>query len=114
MKGRKQTTTIGVLPTPTGTESHLPAVLTRLAWLLCGLSLGALTAVLRRGGIWELAGLVVVDGLTVVTWTTVTFFSGIVHSYSRRYMAGNRHVDRFFGRVFAFTLVVISWPGCRS
>ena len=97
MKGWKQTT-IGALPTPTGTESRLPVALTRLAWLLCGLSLGALTAVLRRGGIWELAGLVVVDGLTVVTWTTVTFFSGIVHSYSRRYVAGNRHVDRFFGR----------------
>jgi NAD(P)H-quinone oxidoreductase subunit 5 len=49
---------------------------------------------------------VVVDGLTVVMWVTVTFFSGIVHSYSRRYMAGNGRVDRFFVRMFGFTLAV--------
>jgi NAD(P)H-quinone oxidoreductase subunit 5 len=48
-----------------------------------------------------------VDGLTVVMWATVTFFSAIVHSYSRRYMAGSRAVDRFFGRVFAFTVIVM-------
>jgi len=106
MTGQKQTTTIGALPTPTGTDSRLPAALTRLTWLLWGLSLGALAA-FWLGGSRELAGLVVVDGLTVVMWTTVTFFSGIVHSYSRRYMAGNEGIDRFFGRVFAFTLVVM-------
>jgi NAD(P)H-quinone oxidoreductase subunit 5 len=51
--------------------------------------------------------MVAVDGLTVVMWLTVTFFSGIVHSYSRRYMAGTRDIDRFFGHTFAFTLVVM-------
>jgi len=40
-------------------------------------------------------------------WVAVTFFSGVVHSYSRRYMAGNRTIDRFFVRVFAFTLAVM-------
>jgi NAD(P)H-quinone oxidoreductase subunit 5 len=40
-------------------------------------------------------------------WVTVTFFSGIVHSYSRRYLSGSRTIDQFFGRVFAFTLVVM-------
>jgi NAD(P)H-quinone oxidoreductase subunit 5 len=40
-------------------------------------------------------------------WVTVTFFSGIVHSYSRRYMAGSRGIDRFFARVFGFTLIVM-------
>ena len=85
----------------------MPTALTRLVWVLCVASLGALAVHLWSGETWELTGLVVVDGLTVVMWATVTFFSGIVHSYSRRYMAGNRTIDRFFGRVFAFTLTVM-------
>nr|WP_274323886.1 proton-conducting transporter membrane subunit [Halosimplex aquaticum] len=49
-----------------------------------------------------------IDGLTAVMWVVVTFFSGIVHSYSRRYMAGDRYLDAFFARIFAFTLVVMT------
>jgi len=84
----------------------VPAVLTVLVWLLWAASLGALAAQFWRGEPWEL-GPVVVDGLTVVMWTAVTFFSGVVHSYSRRYMAGTRTIDLFFARVFAFTLIVM-------
>jgi NAD(P)H-quinone oxidoreductase subunit 5 len=73
--------------------------------LVASLAVGAAFGL--RGDGWELTGLFAVDGLTVVIWVTVTFFSGIVHSYSRRYMAGNRTMDRFFGRVFAFTLIVM-------
>jgi NAD(P)H-quinone oxidoreductase subunit 5 len=82
-------------------------VLTRVVWLLWFVSVGALVAQVQRGEPLEVAGLVVVDGLTVVMWATVTFFSGIVHSYSRRHMAGNRTMNAFFGRVFAFTLSVM-------
>ncbi|MEF8814231.1 MAG: proton-conducting transporter membrane subunit [Halovenus sp.] len=106
MEQENQMVTVGQLPAPTAEKSRVPAVLTRLVWLLWVVSLGML-AVQIRGGTWELAGLVAVDGLTGVMWAAVTFFSGIVHSYSRRYMAGSRTLDRFFGRVFAFTLVVI-------
>ena len=106
MTGQEQATTVGQLPTPTDRDSRVPAVLTRLVWLLCLASLGVLAVHLAGGGRWELPGLAV-DGLTVVMWLAVTFFSGIVHSYSRRYMAGNRTIDRFFARTFAFTLVVM-------
>ncbi len=85
----------------------MPAVLTRVVWSLWIASLAVLAVQVQRGPPWELAGLVAVDGLTVVMWATVTFFSGIVHSYSRRYLAGGRNVDRFVGRVFAFTLAVL-------
>jgi NAD(P)H-quinone oxidoreductase subunit 5 len=85
----------------------VPATLTRLVWLLWVASLGVLGLYYWSGGPWELWGMVAVDGLTVVMWLTVTFFSGIVHSYSRRYMAGTRDIDRFFGHTFAFTLVVM-------
>ena len=107
MSRQERTTTVGQLPTPTTGESRVPAALTRLVWLLWVGSLGVLAARLWTGEGWRVAGLVAIDGLTVVMWTAVTFFSGIVHSYSRRYMAGERATDRFFGGVFAFTLVVL-------
>ena len=100
-------TTVGRLRAPAATESPVPRTLTVLAWLLVAASIGALAAFLRAGDGWEIPGLARVDGLTVVLWLSVTFFSGIVHSYSRRYMAGSAHADRFLGRVFAFTLVVL-------
>ncbi len=107
MKGHDHAKTVGELPAPAHRESRLPKLLTRLAWVLFVGSLAALLVYLVSGGPWRVAGLVAVDGLTVVMWVTVTFFSGIVHSYSRRYMAGSRTVDRFFAGVFAFTLVVL-------
>ncbi|MFB6227025.1 MAG: proton-conducting transporter membrane subunit [Halobacteriales archaeon] len=106
MAGHERTT-VGGLPTPTAGGSRVSATLTWLVWVLLIASLAVLAARLLRGGPWEVAGLIVIDGLTVVMWVTVTLFSGIVHSYSRRYMAGNRAIDRFFARVFGFTLVVM-------
>ncbi|MEF8908293.1 MAG: proton-conducting transporter membrane subunit, partial [Haloarculaceae archaeon] len=107
MTGPDRTTAVGQLPTPASGGSRVPATLTRLVWLLWVASLGVLALYYWSDGPWELWGLVAVDGLTVVMWLAVTFFSGIVHSYSRRYMAGNRAIDRFFARTFAFTLVVM-------
>jgi NAD(P)H-quinone oxidoreductase subunit 5 len=40
-------------------------------------------------------------------WLVVTFFSGIVQSYSRRYMSGDKHIRRFYADVSGFTLVVM-------
>ena len=107
MTGDHETRTVGGLPTPGDGRSRLPAALTRAAWLLWVVSLGVSAVWLRRGGPRVSVGPVAVDGLTVLMWTVVTFFGGIVHSYSRRYMAGERDADGFFGRVFAFTLVVM-------
>jgi NAD(P)H-quinone oxidoreductase subunit 5 len=107
MSGEHETVTVGQLPDTDTTEPTLPAVLTRLVWALLLASLGVLAARVWTGGGWAFAGLVAVDGLTVLMWVVVTFFSGIVHSYSRRYMAGNEHIDRFFVRLFAFTLAVM-------
>jgi len=67
----------------------------------------ALVARVRADGVWAVDGVVAVDGLTVLLWTVVTFFSGIVHSYSRRYVAGSAHETKFFVGTFGFTLVVM-------
>ncbi|MFC7059632.1 proton-conducting transporter transmembrane domain-containing protein [Halovenus salina] len=114
MTGESETTTVAQLSTPDSSGSPIPAVLTRLVWLLWGVSLGVLGMFVQRGALWEVDGLVVVDGLTVTMWATVTFFSGIVHSYSRRYMAGSATIDGFFARVFAFTLTVMALVAADS
>ena len=107
MTEQQETTTIGQLPTPPATDARLPRVLTRLVWGLWVASLGVAGVRIATGATWGVDGLVVVDGLTAVMWATVTFFSGIVHTYARRYLAGDRNVEGFFLRVFAFTLTVM-------
>jgi NAD(P)H-quinone oxidoreductase subunit 5 len=107
MTGQNESMTVGPLPDRTEETARLPALLTVLVWLLLVASLAAVGARLQAGDGWAVSGLVVVDGLTVLMWVVVTFFSGIVHSYSRRYMAGSKQLTRFFTRLFAFTLVVM-------
>jgi NAD(P)H-quinone oxidoreductase subunit 5 len=108
MTGQDQLRTVGRLPGTGGVaRAVVPVTLTRLVWLLCAASLGVLAVQLRTGGTWALPGVAAVDGLTVVMWVVVTFLSAIVHSYARRYMAGGRHVTRFFLGVFAFTLTAM-------
>ena len=107
MSGRTSKPTVGALR-ETAQSSSVPVVLTWLAWSLFAASVAVLVARLRLGGPWELSGAVAVDGLTVLMWPVVTFFSGVVHSYSRRYMAGSAHETEFFSTVFAFTLAVMA------
>ncbi|WP_276301389.1 proton-conducting transporter membrane subunit [Halorussus lipolyticus] len=96
------------LPETTPSASVVPRATTVGVWALFLLSLATIAVSVRGGSEWHLAGYVVVDGLTTVVWAVVTFFSGIVHSYSRRYMAGDARIDQFFGRTFAFTLAVMT------
>jgi NAD(P)H-quinone oxidoreductase subunit 5 len=107
MTERTESKTVGQLPNASNSSARVPAALTRLVWALFLASLGVLAARLWTGDGWAAAGVVAVDGLTVLLWGVVTFFSGIVHSYSRRYMAGSEHYERFFTRLFAFTLSVM-------
>jgi len=92
--------------TVTPSASFVPRAATVAVWSLFLVSAGVLAVLVSSGQEWRVGDLFVVDGLTAVMWVVVTFFSGIVHSYSRRYMAGDAHVEAFFARIFAFTLVV--------
>jgi len=107
MAGQDRRATVGPLPDAAVSRPLVPRLLTGLVWLLWLASLGVAVARPLVEGPWRLGNLVAVDGLTLVMWVAVTFFSGIVHSYSRRYMAGDRGVERFFARGFAFTLTVL-------
>ena len=98
---------VGALPDTTVDSPFVPVALTWLTWFLFAASIAALVVRVRSSVAWEIPGVVAVDGLTVLLWVVVTFFSGIVHSYSRRYMAGSAHETRFFFTVFGFTVVVM-------
>ncbi|PSQ97368.1 MAG: oxidoreductase [Bacteroidetes bacterium SW_9_63_38] len=82
----------------------MPLLLTRLTWTLFALSLGILFW--NPDPEWMQGTLVQVDGLTRIMAVVTTFFSGIIQSFSRRYMAGAKRINAFFGRLFALTFVV--------
>ena len=94
---------------PEWSEPATARVLTSTVWLLWLVSLVAAAVYVYPDTNLSIGieGIVAVDGLTVVMWSVVTFISGIVHSYSRRYMSGSRRMSGFFVRIFAFTLVVM-------
>jgi NAD(P)H-quinone oxidoreductase subunit 5 len=83
----------------------MPLLLTRLTWCLFAISLGVLFW--RPDPDWAQGFFLHVDGLTYVMATVTTFVSGIVHSFSRRYMAGAKHLNGFFGRLFGLMLIVL-------
>ena len=114
MAGQDRRATVGPLPDAAVSRPLVPRLLTGLVWLLWLASLGVAVARPLVEGSWRLGNLVAVDGLTLVMWVAVTFFSGIVHSYSRRYMAGDRGVEGFFARSFAFTLTVLLLVAAES
>ena len=107
MSGRTSNSTVGALPDTTARSPLVPVALTWLVWSLFAASIAALAARVLVDGTWALSDVVAVDGLTVLLWVVVTFFSAIVHSYSRRYMAGSRYETTFFLTVFGFTLTVM-------
>ncbi|MFB6247265.1 MAG: proton-conducting transporter membrane subunit [Salinibacter sp.] len=83
----------------------MPSVLTRLTWLLFAASVGLL--VWGPAPDWAQGTILHVDGLTRIMAAVTTFVSGIVHSFSRRYMAGAKRLDGFFARLFGLMLVVL-------
>jgi NAD(P)H-quinone oxidoreductase subunit 5 len=107
MSGHSQKITVGALPDTVVESPYVPVALAWLAWALFAASVVALGARVQFGGIWTVPGVIAIDGLTVLMWVVVTFLSGVVHSYSRRYMTGSSHETSFFVAVFGFTLVVM-------
>ncbi|MFP4188048.1 MAG: proton-conducting transporter membrane subunit [Halobacteriales archaeon] len=106
MSGQNRSATTVNMPEPPG-EPLIPNVLTKAVWVLWLLSAVAAFLVLRSGEVTTLNGFARIDGLTAVMWLVVTFFSGIVHSYSRRYMSGDRRIRGFYANIFGFTVAVM-------
>lgn len=87
--------------------AFLPNFLTKIVWLLFLITIGLAFLHGNQNHHWTWNNRFTIDGLTLVMWIAATFFSGIVHSYSLRYMAGNHHINQFFANCFGFTLAVM-------
>lgn len=78
-----------------------------LVWF--GFVLSLLVAVFpeRANRLIALEPIVTVDGLARVIWPYVTFLTGLLLNFSKRYMAGNHRLGFFFLRCFLFLLSVM-------
>jgi len=86
-------------------RTWIPVRFTQTMWTLWILSVCALIVWTWRGGTfgvssdidiaWVPTQLFSIDGLTLIIWVAATFFSGIIHSYARRYLAGEQHQIAF-------------------
>ena len=56
----------------------------------------------------EWLGLIRIDGFALLLGATVTFFSALVASYSRKYLTGSRHRKRFMALTVGFTFSVMA------
>jgi NAD(P)H-quinone oxidoreductase subunit 5 len=80
---------------------------TLLVWLLCAASAAAgLGLWASPAQAWDL-GPLRVDALSLLLAVAVTFVSGIVHSFSLRYMDGDLRIEGFFARLIGLTLAVL-------
>lgn len=91
----------------TTNKSLIPSVLTRSMWAIFATSSALLIFFFITRPAWELESLFLFDGLTAIMWVTVSFFSGIVHSFALRYMAGYKRLNSFIISCFGFTLFVM-------
>lgn len=90
-----------------GSSGMLPSLLTKVVWVIFAISTALLIFFFMTRPAWELKGLFLFDGLTATMWVAVSFFSGIVHSYALRYMAGYKRLNSFIAFCFGFTLAVM-------
>lgn len=82
-------------------------VLTGLVWVLFVLNTAAISYFFPQVPTWKIGTLLRINGFSLIIVTVITFFSGIVHSYSVNYMKGFKKYNQFMFLCFGFTFSVI-------
>jgi NAD(P)H-quinone oxidoreductase subunit 5 len=91
-------------------EKKKPLISGIVAVLLWLLFLGnAVFLALNFSGklLWSWEPLFMINGFTILIWTTVTFFSAVVSSYAGNYLIGFKYHARFMKLCLGFTLSVM-------
>jgi NAD(P)H-quinone oxidoreductase subunit 5 len=92
-------------------KEHKIPILSKLAspllWLLFSCSVGLLIYYLVTSPHWNFNDIFRINGFTLLIWVTVTFFSAIISSYSKRYLKGFKYHERFTILSLSFTLSVM-------
>ena len=92
-------------------ELNSPQILSRtlsaVLWVSFIINIGALSFFYPTIPEWNLGDLFKVNGFTILIWSTVTFFSALISTYSTNYLKGFRYQSKFMILCFGFTLSVM-------
>ena len=77
-------------------------------WSLFLVNLGYLLLFFTTMQEWTFENLFRINGFTLLIWTTVTFFSAVVSSYSKTYLSGFQYHSKFMWLCLGFTLSVMT------
>lgn len=75
-------------------------------WLMFLLSIGFIIAYYPEAPDWNWHGLFRINGLSLIIWATVTFFSAAVTTFASKYLIGFRYYKRFLALSIGFTMSV--------
>ncbi len=86
----------------------LTTVITYILWVSFIVNLGCLALFFPDIPTIKWGELLHFNGFTLLIWTTVSFFSAVVSSYSRHYLFGFKYHSRFALLCLGFTIAVIT------
>lgn len=75
-------------------------------WLSFLLSIVFIAVYYPRAPQWDWKGIFRINGLTLIIWATVTFFSAVVITFAGKYLIGFRYYNRFLALSLGFTVSV--------
>ncbi|TBN02434.1 pesticidal protein Cry28Aa [Hyunsoonleella flava] len=90
-------------------RSTLSKVLIPLTWSIFLLNAALVAYYFSNFPTWNFDGWIQINGFSVVIWTVVSFFSGIVQMYSANYMKGFKLQNQFLLLCLAFSLSVMQF-----
>lgn len=88
----------------THTSQLLSRTLSFILWVSFGLNMLALSFFYPNIPEWHLGGLFKINGFTILIWSTVTFFSALISTYSTKYLSGFKYQSKFMVLCFGFTI----------
>ncbi len=82
-------------------------VVSGFLWLLFLLSIGTIILYYPEAPQWHWESLFRINGLTLIIWATVTFFSAVVSTFASKYLIGFHYYNRFIALSLGFTASVM-------
>ncbi|MFT6165927.1 MAG: NAD(P)H-quinone oxidoreductase subunit 5 [Vicingaceae bacterium] len=82
-------------------------LLSAVLWVSFSINIGILSFFYPTIPEWGGGDLFKINGFTILIWSTVTFFSALISTYSTSYLKGFRHQSKFMILCFGFTLAVM-------
>lgn len=76
-------------------------------WLLFLASIVSIGIYYPNAPQWNWDGIFRINGLTLIIWATVTFFSAIISTFSQKYLIGFKYYNRFLALMIGFTFSVL-------